>query len=232
MDCSHVNYLWIIVMFLSDVWTLVLTAPIHSRGLASKSCDAISPNLFWWRNNLILRWPEGELSFTQFYFLAFKECILRGKDCSFTVVWPPSAERRPPGQTDGAIQSQRNKEKREKTVIRTPAWNDHAFIPHIFLYTAFLSWSLAFCCTSLSIFGTSAEAEAINIWEWCFCHAWTQRTRSEARLQNPVSTYDALKCIMGRQLTGRCLYSLLGTITAVHQFIWNSDTTDPPFSVP
>ncbi len=27
-----VDYLWIIVMFLSSVWTLVLTAPIHCRG--------------------------------------------------------------------------------------------------------------------------------------------------------------------------------------------------------
>uniref|UniRef100_A0A8C1DY79 Transmembrane protein 238a n=2 Tax=Cyprinus carpio carpio TaxID=630221 RepID=A0A8C1DY79_CYPCA len=32
MDWSHVDYFWIIVMFLSAVWTLILTAPIHSRG--------------------------------------------------------------------------------------------------------------------------------------------------------------------------------------------------------
>ncbi len=32
LDWSHVDYLWIIVMFLSDVWTLILTAPIHFRG--------------------------------------------------------------------------------------------------------------------------------------------------------------------------------------------------------
>uniref|UniRef100_A0A8C2JC95 Dedicator of cytokinesis 10 n=1 Tax=Cyprinus carpio TaxID=7962 RepID=A0A8C2JC95_CYPCA len=31
MDWSAVDYLWIIVMFLSAVWTLILTAPIHSR---------------------------------------------------------------------------------------------------------------------------------------------------------------------------------------------------------
>ncbi len=30
MDWS-LDYLWIIVMFLSDVWTLILTAPIDSR---------------------------------------------------------------------------------------------------------------------------------------------------------------------------------------------------------
>ncbi len=32
MDWSHVDYLWIIVMFLSAVLTPILTAPIHSRG--------------------------------------------------------------------------------------------------------------------------------------------------------------------------------------------------------
>ncbi len=39
MDWSHVDYLCIIVMFLSAVWTLILTAPIHCRG----------SNMFWWR---------------------------------------------------------------------------------------------------------------------------------------------------------------------------------------
>ncbi len=32
MDWSRVDYLWINVMFLSAVWTLILTAPIHCRG--------------------------------------------------------------------------------------------------------------------------------------------------------------------------------------------------------
>ncbi len=32
MDWSHVDYLWINVMFLSAIWTLILTAPIHCRG--------------------------------------------------------------------------------------------------------------------------------------------------------------------------------------------------------
>ncbi len=32
MDYRGVGYLWIIVMFLSAVWTLILTAPIHCRG--------------------------------------------------------------------------------------------------------------------------------------------------------------------------------------------------------
>jgi len=29
MEWSGVDYLWIIVMFLSAVWTLILMAPIH-----------------------------------------------------------------------------------------------------------------------------------------------------------------------------------------------------------
>ncbi len=32
MDWTGVDYLWIIVMFLSMVWTLILMAPIHFRG--------------------------------------------------------------------------------------------------------------------------------------------------------------------------------------------------------
>ncbi len=32
MHWSGVEYLWIMVMFLSAVWTLILTAPIHCRG--------------------------------------------------------------------------------------------------------------------------------------------------------------------------------------------------------
>ncbi len=31
-DWRYVNYLWIIVMFLSAVWKLILTAPIHYKG--------------------------------------------------------------------------------------------------------------------------------------------------------------------------------------------------------
>ncbi len=36
MDWSGVDYLWIIVMFLSAVWTLILTAPIHCRGFTGE----------------------------------------------------------------------------------------------------------------------------------------------------------------------------------------------------
>ncbi len=47
---------WIIVMFLSAVWTLILTAPIHCRGSITEQvmeCYNISPNVFQWKNNLI-----------------------------------------------------------------------------------------------------------------------------------------------------------------------------------
>ncbi len=46
---------WIIVLFLSAVWTLILTAPIHCRasiGEQVMQCN-ISPYLFPWRNKLI-----------------------------------------------------------------------------------------------------------------------------------------------------------------------------------
>ncbi len=36
MDWSGVDYLWIIVMLLSAVWTLILTAPIHCRGFIAE----------------------------------------------------------------------------------------------------------------------------------------------------------------------------------------------------
>ncbi len=36
MDWSGVDYLWVIVMFLSAVWTFIQTAPIHCRGSISQ----------------------------------------------------------------------------------------------------------------------------------------------------------------------------------------------------
>ncbi len=35
LDWGHVGYLWIIVMFLSAVWTLILMAPIHCKGASN-----------------------------------------------------------------------------------------------------------------------------------------------------------------------------------------------------
>ncbi len=47
MDWSGVDYLWIIVMFLSAVWTLILTAPIHCWASIAEQVMQwhISPNL-------------------------------------------------------------------------------------------------------------------------------------------------------------------------------------------
>ncbi len=56
MGWSGVDYLWIIVMFLSVVLTLILMAPIHCRGSIGeqvmKFCY-ISENLFQLRNKFI-----------------------------------------------------------------------------------------------------------------------------------------------------------------------------------
>ncbi len=58
MDWSGVDYLWIIVMCLSAVWTLILTAPIHCRASIGEQVMEyyISPNLM----KKHLGWPEGE----------------------------------------------------------------------------------------------------------------------------------------------------------------------------
>ncbi len=50
----HVNQK-LFLMFLSAVWTLILTAPIHCRGsIGEKLMQCyISPNLFWYRNRLM-----------------------------------------------------------------------------------------------------------------------------------------------------------------------------------
>ncbi len=54
LDWSSVDYLWINVMFLSAVWTLILTAPIHCRASIAEQVMwcYISPNLM--KNTLIL----------------------------------------------------------------------------------------------------------------------------------------------------------------------------------
>ncbi len=65
---------WIIVMFLSAVWTLILTAPIHCRGSIAETFLQI-----WWRNKLILIWDDLQVStFTEvFSFLV---------NCSFNAL--------------------------------------------------------------------------------------------------------------------------------------------------
>ncbi len=61
---------WIIVRFLSAVWTLILTAPIHYRGsIVGKWCNA-KFLLFWWRNKLIYIWGRVNFQFCNFYLQA------------------------------------------------------------------------------------------------------------------------------------------------------------------
>ncbi len=52
---------WIIVMFLSAVWTLILTAPIHCRAsIAEQVMECyVSPNLMKKQSHLHLGWLEG-----------------------------------------------------------------------------------------------------------------------------------------------------------------------------
>ncbi len=62
MDWSGVDYLWIIVMFLSAVWTLILTAPIHCRASIAETLMQrhISSNLMKKQTHPDLGWSEGE----------------------------------------------------------------------------------------------------------------------------------------------------------------------------
>ncbi len=59
------DYLWIIVMFLSAVWTLILTAPIHCRASIAETLMQrhISTNLMKKQTHPNLGWPEGEQIF-------------------------------------------------------------------------------------------------------------------------------------------------------------------------
>ncbi len=62
---------WIIVMCLSAVWTLILTAPIHCRASIDETLMQcyISPNLTKKQTHLHLGWPEGGVHFQQLKFL-------------------------------------------------------------------------------------------------------------------------------------------------------------------
>ncbi len=58
---------WIIVMFLSAVWTLILTAPIHCRASIDETLMqwCISTNLMKKQTHLHLGWPESEHIFSE-----------------------------------------------------------------------------------------------------------------------------------------------------------------------
>ncbi len=62
---------WIIVMFLSAVWTLILTAPIHCRASIAETLMQrhISTNLMKKQTHLHPGWPEGEDIFSTFSLL-------------------------------------------------------------------------------------------------------------------------------------------------------------------
>ncbi len=68
------DYLWIIVMFVSIIWTLILTAPIHCI-LNVLDC--------------ILGLPEGEYIFSKFSFLGYvvrNVMMMKVADCNFCSV--------------------------------------------------------------------------------------------------------------------------------------------------
>ncbi len=64
-------------MFLSAVWTLILTAPIHCRGsIGEQVIDCyVSPNLFWWKNKLIYNLNGLRLRTFPANVHSFRHCI-------------------------------------------------------------------------------------------------------------------------------------------------------------
>ncbi len=66
LHLGFVDYLWIIVMFLSAVWILTLTAPIHIDVMLhfSKSVPLKK------QTYLYLEWPKGEYILSIFKFLS------------------------------------------------------------------------------------------------------------------------------------------------------------------
>ncbi len=76
MDWSHVDYLWIIVVFLLAVWTLILMAPIHYRGSTYEqviSCNAKFLQI--WRKTLTLDGLRVSIFSTFFCIIIFEWTI-------------------------------------------------------------------------------------------------------------------------------------------------------------
>ncbi len=73
MDWSHVNWLWIFVIFLSAVSTLILTAPIHCRGSTGEQVifqvNCFKSFSMKKQTHPHLGWPEGEYIFSKCWFL-------------------------------------------------------------------------------------------------------------------------------------------------------------------
>ncbi len=61
----------LLVMFLSAVWTLILTAPIHCRGSIAEQVmeNATVHQICDEETHFHLGWPEGEYIFNIFSFL-------------------------------------------------------------------------------------------------------------------------------------------------------------------
>ncbi len=82
MDWSGVDYLWIIVMFLSAVWTLILTAPIHCRASIAETVMQcyISPNLMKKQTHLHLGWPKDIFQQIKFFgwTIPLSNCFVSG----------------------------------------------------------------------------------------------------------------------------------------------------------
>ncbi len=78
---SGVDYLCIIVMFLSAYWTLILTAPIHCRGSIGEQVMQcyISPNQFWPCSNW-MAWGQVNLSKCSFWGGLFLQLLQRLAD--------------------------------------------------------------------------------------------------------------------------------------------------------
>ncbi len=76
------DYMGNIVMFLSAVWTLILTAPIHCRGSIVEQvmlCN-ISLNLVWQRNKLIYILDGLRESFQHIFMFGWTHLIINKKD--------------------------------------------------------------------------------------------------------------------------------------------------------
>ncbi len=68
MDWNHVDHLWIIVLFLSAVWSLILMATITCEWSIGEQVK---------QTHLHFGWPEGKYIFSKFpllgeLFLSFK----------------------------------------------------------------------------------------------------------------------------------------------------------------
>ncbi len=66
-----------IVMFLSAVWTLILTAPIHCRASTAEQVMQcyISPNLMKKQTHLHLGWSEGDKFSSMALYLFLYKCV-------------------------------------------------------------------------------------------------------------------------------------------------------------